>query len=161
MLAVVRRRRCSSASTADSAARTRRASPVDESRPRVHAHHEQSRARARKIERQLDEVRRQQERLLNLHLSGSVDEQALGAKNTELCNRISALTLQLESTDRQQDERADLALRVFELSQDRRRKWVNADDPEKAADSESGVFELGAERRNARHFNEKALQLPG
>ena len=100
-------------------------------RARATHDHEQSRARARDIERQLDEVRRQQERLLNLHLSGSIDEQAFGAKNTELRDRIAALTLQLESTDRQQDERADLALRVFELSQDLHRKWVSADYPEK------------------------------
>ena len=100
-------------------------------RARATHDHEQSRARARDIERQLDEVRRQQERLLNLHLSGSIDEQAFGAKNTELRDRVAALTLQLESTDRQQDERADLALRVFELSQDLRRKWVTADYPEK------------------------------
>jgi site-specific DNA recombinase len=93
--------------------------------------HEQSRARARDVQRQLDEVRRQQERLLNLHLSGTIDEAAFSLKNAELRDRIGALTLELQSTDRQRDERADLALRVFELSQSLHRKWLTADNPEK------------------------------
>jgi site-specific DNA recombinase len=37
------------------------------------------------------------------------------------------LTLQLEAIDRGKDENADLALRVFELSQRLREKWFTAD----------------------------------
>ena len=87
------------------------------SRPCATHDHEQSRARAKDVQRQLDDVRRQQDRLLNLHLSGTIDEAAFSNKNTELRDRIAALTLELEGTDRQRDERAELALRVFELSQ--------------------------------------------
>ncbi len=93
--------------------------------------HEQSRAGPRDLQRQLDDIRRQQERLLSLHLSGSIEELAFSAKNTELRDRVAALTLEMQSTDRQRDERAELALRVFELSQSLHRKWLTADHPEK------------------------------
>jgi site-specific DNA recombinase len=92
---------------------------------------EQGRARARDVQRQLDEVRRQQERLLNLHLAATIDESAFSTKNAELRDRIAALTLELQATDRQRDERAELGLKVFELSQGLHRKWLTADYPEK------------------------------
>ena len=90
-------------------------------------HHSQARSRANEVLRQLDEVRRQQERLLNLHLSATVDEQTFGAKNLELRDRVASLTLQIESMDRRKDEEGDLALRVFELSQRLQEKWFTAD----------------------------------
>ena len=92
---------------------------------------EQSRARCSELQRQLNDVRRQQERLLNLHLSGGIDEQTFGTKNTELRDRLGALTLALESADRGAAEKVDLILKVFELSQSLPQKWVNADYAEK------------------------------
>ncbi len=94
-------------------------------------HYEQARSRVRSIEGQLDDVRRQQERLLNVHLSGAVNEQTFATKNIELRDRIAKLTLQMEATDRRKDEKGDLALRVFELSQRLREKWLTADFPVK------------------------------
>jgi hypothetical protein len=44
---------------------------------------------------------------------------------------VAKLTLQIEATDRKKDEKSDLAVRVFELSQDLRRKWLMADYAEK------------------------------
>jgi site-specific DNA recombinase len=88
---------------------------------------EQSRARAHELQRQLDDVRRQQDRLLNLHLSGTVDEQTYRSKNTELRDLVARLTLQMEATDRRKDENADLALKTFELSQSLHGKWFGAD----------------------------------
>ncbi len=49
----------------------------------------------------------------------------------ELRDRVAKLTLQIEATDRKKDEKSDLAVRVFELSQDLRRKWLTADYAEK------------------------------
>ncbi len=86
-----------------------------------------SRTRATDIQSQLDDVRRQQDRLLNIHLAGTIDTASFSAKNTEFRDRVAALTLDLESTDRRKDERADLALTVFELSQSLNGKWVTAD----------------------------------
>jgi hypothetical protein len=91
--------------------------------------HSQARLRVRSIEGQLDDVRRQQERLLNLHLAGAIDEQTFATKNVELRDRVATLTLQMEATDRKKDEKGDLALRVFELSQRLREKWITADFP--------------------------------
>ncbi len=93
--------------------------------------HEQLRTRCSELQRQLDDVRRQQERLLNLHLSGSIDEAAFAAKNIELRDLVATLTEQLQVNDRRKDEKADLALRVFELSQSIPQKWVSADYSEK------------------------------
>ncbi len=94
-------------------------------------HHSRARSRAKEVQSQLDDVRRQQERLLNLHLAGTVEEQTFATKNLELRDRVAKLTLQIEATDRKKDENADLALRVFELSQRLRDKWVTADFPVK------------------------------
>jgi replicative superfamily II helicase len=96
---------------------------------------DQSRARAQDIQRQLDETRRQQARLLNLHLAGMVDETMYGAKNTELRDLVARLTLQLEATDRRKDENADLAIKAFELSQDIPGKCLRLDPPKNAASS--------------------------
>jgi site-specific DNA recombinase len=86
-----------------------------------------ARYRASELQGQLDDVRRQQERLLNVHLAGVVDEQTFSTKNLELRDRVAKLTLQLEATDRKKDEKADLALRVFELSQRLKEKWLTTD----------------------------------
>jgi hypothetical protein len=58
------------------------------------SHQEQARARCVDLQRQLDEIRRQQERLLNLHLSGGIDEGAFATKDTELRDRLAILTLE-------------------------------------------------------------------
>ena len=44
---------------------------------------------------------------------------------------MAKLTLEMESTDRKKDEQADLALKVFELSQRLKEKWLSAEYPEK------------------------------
>src|SRR5205085_3613891 len=71
-------------------------------------HHSRARSRAKEVQSQLDDVRRQQERLLNLHLAGTVEEQTFTTKNLELRDRVAKLTLQMEATDRKKDENADL-----------------------------------------------------
>ncbi len=49
------------------------------------------------------------------------------SKRAELHERQSAIRLQLETTDRDDREVADLALRVFELSQTLNTRWKDAD----------------------------------
>ena len=93
--------------------------------------HEKARARCAELQSQLDDVRRQQERLLNLHLCGNIDERTFAAKNTDFRDRLASLTLVLESTDRRTAEKADIALRVFELSQSLPEKWVKSEYEEK------------------------------
>ena len=73
----------------------------------------------------------QQHRLLNLRIEDQIDESAFNRKQTEMRDRLAAITLQTEVLDRTRDENAELASRVFELSQTLRQKWLTADYAEK------------------------------
>jgi site-specific DNA recombinase len=73
----------------------------------------------------------QQDRLLNMRRADDIDQETFARKSTELCVRVSAIKLQLDAVDRTHDETAELATKVFELSQTPRQKWLNADYDEK------------------------------
>ena len=68
---------------------------------------------------------------MNLRLLGEIEADTFGRKNTELRDRIATLTLQLEASHRQRDEYADIAQKVFELSQSLTEQWFGAEYPEK------------------------------
>ena len=91
----------------------------------------ESRERTDELQNQLAQLRKQQDQLLNLRLLEEIENNTFRAKSTELRDRSSQLTVQLEAADRSRDERADMALRVFELSQHLAEKWVTADHAEK------------------------------
>ena len=81
-----------------------------------------------------DELRRQeslfvaqQDRLVNLAITGAIDENALAAKNTQLRDWLSAIKVKLDVVDRSHDETADLTIKAFELSQTLRARWLTAD----------------------------------
>jgi hypothetical protein len=61
-------------------------------------------------------LREQQDRLLNLRLLDEIDADTFAAKNTNLRDRIAALSLQRDAADRGREEQADLAIKTFELS---------------------------------------------
>ena len=69
----------------------------------------------------------QQDRLLNLRLSDDVDQDTFARKSTEIRDRLASIKLQLDVLDRSSDENAELACKVFELSQTLREQWVDAD----------------------------------
>ena len=73
----------------------------------------------------------QQDRLLNLRIDDQIDEDTFARKQTELRDRLASITLQLEGLNRTRDENAELACRVFELSQTLCERWVTADYDEK------------------------------
>ncbi|MGB1123678.1 MAG: recombinase zinc beta ribbon domain-containing protein [Phycisphaeraceae bacterium] len=79
------------------------------------------------INRQLTSLRDQQNRLLNLRLMEEIDKNTFAEKNTELRDRIAQLSLQLEADDRNRAEQGEVALKVFELSQTLKDKWLTAD----------------------------------
>lgn len=89
----------------------------------------QSDARAQREEllRQSSLLIAQQDRLLNLRLGNEVDQETFAAKHTELRDRLSSIKLQLDVLDRSHDETAELAAKVFELSQTLQNTWVSAD----------------------------------
>ncbi len=76
-------------------------------------------------------LRQQQDQLLNLRLLNEIDADTFARKDTEFRDRMAKLTLELESADRSRDEQADLAMKVFELSQALTERWLAADYAEK------------------------------
>ena len=92
---------------------------------------EDSRAQRAELKRQESLIADQQDRLLNMRIDGQIDEGVFGKKNTELRDRLASIMLQLEALNRSRDENAEIASRVFELSQTLVEKWVVAEYAEK------------------------------
>ncbi len=90
-----------------------------------------SRENISRIQRDVNLLREQQAKLLNLRLLDEIDANTFASKNTELRDRIAGLSIQLDATDRNREEQADLALQTFELSQSLGEKWLTADFAEK------------------------------
>ena len=86
-----------------------------------------SRAQCSELQRQETLIASQQDRLLNLRIDGQIDDDTFARKQTELRDRLSSIKLQLDVLDRGRDENAELASRVFELSQTLRQWWLTAD----------------------------------
>ena len=61
----------------------------------------------------------------------SDSNETFARKHTELRDRLASIKLQLDAVDRSHDETAELAAKVFELSQTLRNQWLTADYPEK------------------------------
>lgn len=89
----------------------------------------QADARAQRAEFQRQETLyvQQQDRLLNLRLADDIDQQAFARKSTEIRDRLASIKLQIDALDRSHDETAELASKVFELSQTLRQQWLTAD----------------------------------
>jgi hypothetical protein len=86
-----------------------------------------SRAQRAELQRQAALLVAQQDRLLNLRIDDQIDEATFVRKQAELRDRLASIKLQLDIVDRSHDETADLALKVFELSQTLRQQWLTAD----------------------------------
>lgn len=83
------------------------------------------------LQRQLVIVKGQKDRLLNLRLLEEIDSETFTAKQMELRDREADFDLKIQGQGRQQSEYAELAVKVFELSQGLKEKWLTADIPEK------------------------------
>ena len=83
------------------------------------------------IAKELAQVRQQAERLLTLRLMDEITPETFRSKSEELRAKESSLALRLEGQGRQQAERIDVAVKVFELSQSLGEKWVTSDTLEK------------------------------
>lgn len=86
-----------------------------------------SRAQREELTRQASLLVAQQDRLLNLRLGEEVDQDTFARKHTELRDRLASIKLQLDVLDRSHDETAELAAKVFELSQTLQNTWNSAD----------------------------------
>ena len=87
----------------------------------------ESLAQRAELQRQESLLITQQDRLLNLRIDDQIDEATFARKNTELRDRVARIKLQLDVIDRSHDETAELAVKVFELSQTLRQQWLTAD----------------------------------
>ncbi|MEZ6041894.1 MAG: hypothetical protein R3C20_15425 [Planctomycetaceae bacterium] len=87
-----------------------------------------------KLQRQETLLVQQQDRLLKMRLSEDIDQETFASKHTELRDRLAAIKPQLDVVDRSHDvvdrshdETAELAAKVFELSQTLKQQWLTAD----------------------------------
>jgi hypothetical protein len=83
------------------------------------------------LQKELTQLRLQQDKLLNLRLADEIDADAFAMKKTELRDRIANTTLQMEVVDRDRGEQGELAIKTFELSQALEQKWFIAGFAEK------------------------------
>lgn len=79
------------------------------------------------MNKQVAELQRQQDELLNLRLLKEIGTDQFAKKSSELRDRENQITIEIESLGRNRHENADLAIRAFELSQDLIAKWNRAD----------------------------------
>ncbi len=87
----------------------------------------EARAQRAELQRQESLIVAQQDRLLNLRLADDIDQETFARKSTEIRDRLASIKLQIDALDRSHDETAELASKVFELSQTLRQQWVSAD----------------------------------
>lgn len=83
------------------------------------------------LQRELAQLRQQEDRLLNLRLLDEINSETFGRKSTELRDRIAETTLLMEAENRNRGEQAELAIKVFELSQALEERWVTGDSSAK------------------------------
>jgi site-specific DNA recombinase len=88
---------------------------------------QESRAQRAELQRQESLIVAQQDRLLTLRIDDHIDQETFAAKQTQLRDRLAKIKLQLDVLDRSHDETAELAAKVFELSQTLRQQWLMAD----------------------------------
>ncbi len=86
---------------------------------------------AKELRRQITLVTQARDRLLNLRIMEEITADTYAAKDTELRDRLANLELQLQARSRSRDEHGDLAIKVFELSQSLKDKWLTAESQEK------------------------------
>ena len=84
-------------------------------------------AQRAEVQRQMSLTVNQQDKLVDLRIREEIDLDTFAKKQTELRDRLAKLKLQLDVIDRSHDEMADLAVKVFELSQMLSQKWLSAD----------------------------------
>jgi hypothetical protein len=78
------------------------------------------------LQKELTQLRQQQDNILNLRLADEIDADAFATKKTELRDRIANTTLQIEVVDRDRGEQGELTLKNFEPSQALESKWFTA-----------------------------------
>ncbi len=86
-----------------------------------------SAAQRHELTRQQTLLAEQQDRLINMRLDDELDQEIFARKHQQIRDRMASTKLQLDVLDRSKDETAELAVKVFELSQTLKEKWLTAD----------------------------------
>tara|TARA_Y100001954_G_C15826639_1_gene612529 strand:+ start:7384 stop:8967 length:1584 start_codon:yes stop_codon:yes gene_type:complete len=89
--------------------------------------HQQTKTQLSELNRQLTNLRNQQEQLLNLRLLQEIEDDTFKSKNAQLRERMDQVKLQIDVTDRSQSEKSEIAAKVFELSQTLETQWLDGD----------------------------------
>ena len=84
-----------------------------------------------------------------MRLAGEIDEATFARKHTEMRDQLASIKVRLDMLDRSQDETADLAARVFELSETICQQWLTADYTAKRRMLEIVFLNLPTRRRNS------------
>ena len=88
---------------------------------------EEVKSQRAEFQRQISLLAAQQDRLVTMRIDGEIDADIFSRKQVELRDKEAMLKLRLEALDRSHHEQADLAAKVFELSQTLTDKWLTAD----------------------------------
>ena len=100
---------------------------VEVIRARAKAGQADNRQQRVELLRQREQVEAKLKTLLDLRIEGEITQEDYAAKRAELQDRQAAIRMQMECTDRDDDQVADAAIRAFELSQSLRERWLTAD----------------------------------
>lgn len=95
-------------------------------RTRAHSGQADNKQHRDELQRQHSQVEAKLSTLMDMRMEGEITPEEYTAKRAELYDRQSALRLQLERSDRDDREIADLAIKAFELSQSLQERWLTA-----------------------------------
>ncbi len=100
---------------------------VDVIRTRANAGQADNKQHREELKRQHELVESKLSTLLEMRMAGEISPAEYATKRAELHDRQSALRVQLEISDRDDHEVAELAIKAFELSQSLQERWLTAD----------------------------------
>ncbi|MEK6701065.1 MAG: recombinase family protein [Planctomycetota bacterium] len=106
---------------------------VEVIRAKAHTAGAQNKQHRDELARQQAQVEGKLKALLDLRVDGEVSQDEYAAKRRELHERQTAIRLQLETSDRDDREIAEQAVKTFELSQTLKTRWKTADPAAKRA----------------------------
>ena len=117
------------------------------------------------LKKRTAEIEAMQERLLNAYLAGTIDEQALVAKQTQLRDEAATAAATLATSGEVHPEDVQTALGVFQFAHcvvrrpevERRPNLARFKDGPKTRNPRRGIFEPPARRRNSRRRKEKSV----
>ncbi|MGB7159546.1 MAG: zinc ribbon domain-containing protein [Tepidisphaeraceae bacterium] len=99
---------------------------VDVIKAKAHAEYDQAREHQRELTRQREQISVKLQALLDLRMDGEITADEYARKRQELYERQSAIALQLQVSDRDGREIADLAVKAFELAQSLTERWIRS-----------------------------------